>query len=176
MCDASLRIINCVVKWPGSTHDSRILSESEVYRYFEESDGTDIILGDSGYAQKFWLMTPFLNPSSPEEERYNRSHIITRNSIERCNGVLKNRFGCLQTCIRMKPSRACTVVCACIVLHNMCTRGDVHPPEVPLPIDNDADVDEIPNEPVNIRGNVVRRQLVLDNFSRARPVNPPTAN
>ena len=48
MCNAECKMINWVVKWPGRTHDSRILKESAVYREFEEGLHEGIILGDSG--------------------------------------------------------------------------------------------------------------------------------
>ena len=44
MCNAECKIINCVVKWPGSTHASRILNESEIFKEFEEGRQEGIIL------------------------------------------------------------------------------------------------------------------------------------
>ena len=35
-CDANYKIINLVARWPGSTHDSRILRESALLQDFEE--------------------------------------------------------------------------------------------------------------------------------------------
>ena len=35
ICNAECKIVNCVVKWPGSTHDAIILRESKIYREFE---------------------------------------------------------------------------------------------------------------------------------------------
>ncbi|KAK2181225.1 hypothetical protein NP493_405g01000 [Ridgeia piscesae] len=51
ICDADLRIVNCIVKWPGSVHDSRILRESELFTAFESprKPVTGVFLGDSGY-------------------------------------------------------------------------------------------------------------------------------
>lgn len=52
-----------------------------------------MIIGDSGYALRPWLLTPFLNvePNTPEY-RFNQSFCRARSCIERCNGVLKMRF------------------------------------------------------------------------------------
>ena len=37
ICDADCRIINCVIKWPGSTHDSRISKESAIFRVWRRT-------------------------------------------------------------------------------------------------------------------------------------------
>lgn len=50
------------------------------------------LLGDSGYPLRPWLMTPILTPLSKQEEMFNRSHVKTRNCVERAFGVLKSRF------------------------------------------------------------------------------------
>lgn len=36
-CDATYRFVNCVAKWPGSVHDSRVFKESSLARIFETS-------------------------------------------------------------------------------------------------------------------------------------------
>lgn len=55
-----LLIANCVAKWPGGTHDSRILSEStfpiEIAKLNDSRKS--IILGDEGYGLRTWLFTP----------------------------------------------------------------------------------------------------------------------
>lgn len=162
MCDATLRIVNYVVRWPGSTHDARILTESEIYQRLENHHDNMIILGDSGYPSKVWLMVPFLNPRGQNEQRYNQSHMSTRSTIERCNGVLKRRFACLQY-LRMTPPRACSVIKATIVLHNKCIRYYGIEPDMPLP-END-----VPVQPHNVNqdvsGQIARRQLVATYFS-----------
>ena len=49
MCNAECKIISCVVKWPSSTHNSRILKEIAVYREFEDGLHEGIILGECGF-------------------------------------------------------------------------------------------------------------------------------
>lgn len=119
ICDAKIRLLNCVARWPGSTHDSRILVNSQIHDAFERGELQGVLLGDSGYPLKPWLLTPFLNPVSVSQARYNTAHAKTRNVIERCFGVLKRRFHCLHAELKMKPERVCNIICACVVLHNM---------------------------------------------------------
>ena len=73
--DVHSRPMNVVAKSPGATHDSRILRESGITRLFETAGRMPIkchLLGDSGYACKTWLMTPYLNPANRQQRRYNR--------------------------------------------------------------------------------------------------------
>lgn len=82
------------------------------------------ILGDSGYPQEPWLMTPILNvDQGTPEDRYTKRHASARNCIERCNGVLKTRFRCIlgERVLRYSPEKAGNIIIACAVLHNMCT-------------------------------------------------------
>lgn len=80
---ADSRILDVVANWPGSTHDSRILRESTIGREFERGVHTGLLLGDSGYPCRRWLMTPFLRPRTRPEARYNASHGTTRAVVER---------------------------------------------------------------------------------------------
>jgi hypothetical protein len=54
-----------------------------------------LLLGDSGYPCKQYLMTPFSYPSTPSEEKFNKCHAKTRVLIEQTFGILKKRFACL---------------------------------------------------------------------------------
>ncbi|CAH2097209.1 unnamed protein product [Euphydryas editha] len=58
--------------------------------------------GDIGYPCLRYLMTPFLNPNTAALETYNRAQISTRNTIERCFGVLKKRYPCLHSGMQLK--------------------------------------------------------------------------
>ncbi|KAM3866119.1 putative nuclease HARBI1 [Diretmus argenteus] len=124
MGNADLIITNCVVKWPGSVHDARILRESHIFRNFQENPPDGIILGDSAYPLLPWLMTHFAMATNDAEGRFNCSHGTTRDTIERLNGVLKRRFACLNY-LRLEPQRACNIILACIVLHNIAEKRKV---------------------------------------------------
>ncbi|MBN3310833.1 HARB1 nuclease, partial [Amia calva] len=109
---SSALITNCVVRWPGSMHDARILRESNIFQIFQQNPPEGIILGDSAYPLLPWLMTPFATA------RFNSAHGTTRSTIEHLNGVLKRRCACLNY-LRVEPQRACNIIFACTVLHNI---------------------------------------------------------
>ncbi len=81
VCDADLIITNCVVKWPGSVHDARILRESALYRDLQTNRPDGVILGDSAYPLLPWLMTPFLTANTLAQARFNTAHCRARCAI-----------------------------------------------------------------------------------------------
>ncbi|KAJ8346447.1 hypothetical protein SKAU_G00278480 [Synaphobranchus kaupii] len=96
ICDARMQLLNVCSKWPGSTHDSFILRHSRVGLRLEAGESGDgWLLGDRGYPLKTWLLTPFADPRTAEELRYNLAHGRTRSVVERTIGLLKGRWRCL---------------------------------------------------------------------------------
>ena len=66
ICNANLIFRYVVAKWPGSHHDSFILKASTVHNRFKSGEFGDCwLLGDSGYPQKKWLITPYGNLMTP---------------------------------------------------------------------------------------------------------------
>ncbi|KAG8170662.1 hypothetical protein JTE90_001012, partial [Oedothorax gibbosus] len=64
LSDVELSIRNLVVRWPGSTHDSTILDHSYLRAHLEvDLQEKYVVLGDSGYPLRSYLMTPFSEPS-----------------------------------------------------------------------------------------------------------------
>ncbi|XP_062586830.1 putative nuclease HARBI1 [Saccostrea cucullata] len=102
------KLIDIVAKWPGSTHDTRILNESGLRVLFENGHIPlqTHLLGDSGYPSRRWLLTPFRIPQPVHTKGL--------------GALLKRRFYVLHGEIRMSPQKACQVVMACAVLHNIC--------------------------------------------------------
>ncbi|XP_062596055.1 putative nuclease HARBI1 [Saccostrea cucullata] len=123
VCDHDGKVTNINASWPGSVHDSHIFRTSQIRTYLEEEENglfeNGVLLGDSGYACRPFLLTPYANPQTEPEEKYNQAHARTRSEIERTFGRLKRRFHVLHSEIRMKPDRACRIIIACAVLHNI---------------------------------------------------------
>ncbi|XP_046565298.1 putative nuclease HARBI1 [Haliotis rubra] len=167
ICDSSLRFTNVVAKWPGSTHDSLIWSNSQVGMKMEETAPDGWLLGDSGYACRPWMLTPLADPQTKPEQRYNAAHIRTRNTVERAFGVLKSRFRCLHKstgCLWFSPQRCVAVIMAAFKLHNFCIDKNIAPP----PEDTDMEVDHATGEncPVSSQdGCSTRRKLIAERFT-----------
>ncbi|KAB0790642.1 hypothetical protein PPYR_14916 [Photinus pyralis] len=120
ICDANIKILNCNARFPGSTHDSAIWDMSAVKRHLEEKYLTNELHSSwlIGYALQPWLLTPIENaeadPLSPQG-RYTTQHILAKNVIERCFGVLKQRFRCLlkYRVLHYSPDRFAKIVWCC---------------------------------------------------------------
>lgn len=107
-------------------------------------------------------MTPIIDPATRAEERFNEVFCSIRSIIERCNGVLKNRFRCLlkHRTLHYSPTTAGQIINACVVLHNMCIANNI-----PEPDPNEL---EEPDYGLYALENIERD-------ARIRPVNPDLA-
>ena len=166
ICDTELRILNCVVKYPGSVHDARILREGAVWRALEQNprpvDG--FLLSDSAYPLREWLLTPFINPHTPPEVAYSRAFVSTRVTIERCNGVLKRRFHYLHAELRYTPQRSCKTITACLVLHNMALEFGTPDPD-PQDDGDDNEDNTVCNDNPTISGRAMHQRIVQEHFT-----------
>ncbi|CAG2194999.1 HARBI1 [Mytilus edulis] len=108
VCAAKGKFTNTNANWPGSSHDSHIFRTSQVSTYMEKNGGwaNGVLLGDSGYPCRPFLMTPYLNPVLDHQKK--------------TFGRLKRLFHILHSEIRMKPGKACKIIIACAILHNIC--------------------------------------------------------
>lgn len=116
-----MRIIDLVNRWPGSVHDSRIFLCSRLNRDLLQCPPPGHMLGDAGYACLPFLMTPLrhskIKEFTPAEAAYQKTHIRTRNLIERTFGAWKAKFQCLKG-MRLKLSTTMNVISACAVIWN----------------------------------------------------------
>ena len=118
VCENDTFITNIVARWPGSTHNSRIFDNSNIADKLRDGAIDGILVGDSVYACRAYLMTPILKPKNAEEVRYNTAHRRTRCVIERCFGLLKRRFSCLHLGLRIALTNTLVIIVATAVLHN----------------------------------------------------------
>jgi hypothetical protein len=65
VCNANLKFLNLIAKWPGSTHDSFVWSNSTLCELLENKGW---LLGDSGYPLRPHLLTPVLIPTRRNRE------------------------------------------------------------------------------------------------------------
>lgn len=132
-----------------------------------------------GYPLRPWLQTVIVDPEPGPEERMNNRLKSVRSIIERCNGLLKNRFRCLlrHRVLHYEPDTVAKIVVACCVLHNMCINANV-----PQPDDEENDIDfgiynmedahqNVNDEPVRrmnpdlIAGRQLQRQIIQNHFT-----------
>ncbi|XP_054928234.1 putative nuclease HARBI1 [Dermacentor andersoni] len=101
--------------------------------------------GDSAYPLQPWLVTPVPGNhiyGSPAA-MFNAAHSSLRSLVERCIGVRKMRFGCLQRhrALYYGPVFTSKIIAACAVLHNLYVRAELPEPDCTPGIDDfDGDV------------------------------------
>ncbi|KAE9521512.1 hypothetical protein AGLY_018111 [Aphis glycines] len=136
LVNADLKFMDIVGRWPGSAHDSNIFRNSRPYARLESGEfNNNVILEDSGYALKPYMLTPILNPVGRIVMLFNESQIRTRNIIERCFGVWKRRFPVLSLGMRLQLKTMQAIIVATAILHNICRDMNED-----LPEDNSDDV------------------------------------
>ncbi|XP_031328081.1 putative nuclease HARBI1 [Photinus pyralis] len=172
--DARLNFVDIVVRWPGSAHDTTIFNSSRLKARFENGSYPNcLLLGDSGYPVKSYLLTPLLHPNGQQEQLYNESHIRTRGVVEKLFGVWKRRFPVNAYGCRLKLDTTLIVIVATAILHNVAQEmgEDEIPPVEGNPHELNVLIEEgnIPVVPADINhvgGNNVRLNFINDYFGR----------
>jgi len=137
VCDSELRVLDCVARWPGATHDQRIFNESTLCRRLERGDfGCGLVVGDSGYENRSYLVTPLLSVNTPGQNLYNEATIRTRNPVERKYGVMKRRFPVLAMKMRGSLRRCIATIVAVMILHNIALHDPLPTPQIDINIRN----------------------------------------
>ncbi|CAB3233994.1 unnamed protein product [Arctia plantaginis] len=172
VCDDEYRILNVNSKFGGANHDSFIWANSSLNTYMQHlHQGGEMVwlLGDSGYPQRPWLMTPILDATSGSiNSVYNEKHMRARVVIENTFSRMKNRWRCLHKdrVLHYRPLKCSKIILACSVLHNLMIDFGIEA------LDEDMGLDENINEDTEgsyieeeatsdlIRGRILRDQLV----------------
>nr|XP_039255158.1 putative nuclease HARBI1 [Styela clava] len=169
VCDADMLLTDVVARWRGSVHDARIFDNSSLREKFENSTYTNMLVADNGYGCKPYVMTPFLTPRCVAEQRFNKSLIKSRITIERTFGVWKRVFPCLSFGLRTKIDTTMTIIIATAVLYNFARQQRIITDDYYAEI-QDNNISTIMVGPQaqgnNVAGLDKRRQIVQSHFTR----------
>ncbi|XP_065643973.1 putative nuclease HARBI1 [Hydra vulgaris] len=129
VCGPDTSIFYASTNSPGRWHDAHVLRNCNLWNKFEIGElpfNGAVILADSAYPCREWLIPPFPGDPDGAQKRFNIAQRKTRNIIERCFGIVKNRFYALKTGIRLhKVEDASKLIMCGFVIHNLCIRhGD----------------------------------------------------
>lgn len=159
ICDAQYKIRDIVCRWPGASHDSNIFQNSSIRLKFENGEmGEDVLLGDSGYPLRNYLITPISNPRNNTEQYFNDCQIQTRTIVERTFGIWKRKFPILSAGMRNKLETCQNIIIATAIIHNIARDNNE---EVQFYDDDNEEHQEAVDE--NIQNNA--RQQFLDYFA-----------
>ena len=119
VCDRQGRFLDVAAEWPGSTHDSRIFKNSNLFNRLCSGEFNDgYLVGDGGYPLYSFLMTPYRNPADGRQLAFNRSLSRARVNIEMAFGRVKRRFACLYRTLHVPLPKVCCIITCCFILHN----------------------------------------------------------
>lgn len=157
---------------PGAWHDARVLKDSSMWSSFESGLNPipgGVILGDSAYPVRNWLIPPLSGDVDGAKLAFNRAHKRTRALIERSIGILKHRFYALQYGLRVKPvTKVIKLIRCAVLLHNLAIRnGDTGDDfyenrSFPLGVVENDEAEELSEE----RNDASRRQELIAYFNR----------
>lgn len=136
VCDYRGLFMDVDCRWPGSTHDSKVFTNSsinkrmmkgELPRILQSTDSNDekvpnYLIGDPAYPLTPFCMKEYLHCINNEEVIFNNILRSARNPIECAFGRLKARWSILTRKMDLKLENIPTVIYACFVLHNFCER------------------------------------------------------
>ena len=140
MVDAKYRFIWASAGWPGNSHDAIIFQATNLYTKLAEGtafppiahheNGVSIpplILGDSAFPFKPWLLKPYTNATLMPEQSYFNYRLSRARMVTECAyGQLKGRWRVLLRTSENDKETVRAVTLACVVLHNICIeQGDL---------------------------------------------------
>ncbi|KAM6583354.1 hypothetical protein CsatB_010356 [Cannabis sativa] len=142
VCSRDMQFIYVLPGWEGSAADGRVLRDALLRNHGLHVPNGNYYLVDAGYTNCKGFLAPFRGqcyhlshwkeghqPKNPKEF-FNMKHSAARNVIERCFGVLKNRWAILRSPSFYSIKTQTRIIMACCLLHNFIRR-------------------EMPNDPFN---------------------------
>ncbi|XP_021749185.1 protein ALP1-like [Chenopodium quinoa] len=141
-CDFDMCFTFVSAGWEGSAHDTRVFLhaiESPAFKFPKLPEGK-YYLADKGYPDRKGYLVPYPKtryhksqfenePPKNERETFNRWHSSLRSCIERCFGVLKQRWKILRSMPQFSIETQIRIVVATFALHNYIR---INSPEDPL--------------------------------------------
>ena len=140
LVDHEYKFMHTYVGWPGSVHDARIFSNSDLYAKGESGElmpnrikrinNVDVpvmILGDAAYPMLPWIMKPYPGTGTLSRKQCHFNYRLSRVRmvVECAFGRLKGRWRCLLKRNDCELNFVSTIVNACCILHNLCeVHGD----------------------------------------------------
>lgn len=138
--DAAGLYLSVSTGYPGSLHYARVLRLSQLFDAAENDlilaeptvdvNGTivrPLIVADSAYPLKPWLLCPFKDNGAlnREQKKFNEELSKARIVSEHAYGLTKGRWRVLQKRLDEDSDRIPDTIVACCILHNICIiRGD----------------------------------------------------
>ena len=125
------------VGWPGSVHNARIFSNSDLYakgesgelmpnrrKHINNVDVPVTILGDAAYPMLTWIIKPYPGTGTLSRKQCHFNYRLSqaRKVVECAFGRLKGRWRCLLKRNDCELNIVSTIVNACCILHNLCVR------------------------------------------------------
>ncbi|MCO5572692.1 hypothetical protein L7F22_026451 [Adiantum nelumboides] len=146
--DADMRFLDIFAGFPGPANDQWVLQNSSLFHLAQANQWLhgslfqqcgyairEYIIGDGGYYHLPWLLTPFQEPCSESQSRYNYRLSSSRMVVERAFGRLKNAWrildGVIKNPIVIKVPK---IIVVCCMLHNLAINHG-------MAFDNEMDVD-----------------------------------
>ncbi|KAL5559045.1 hypothetical protein UlMin_035256 [Ulmus minor] len=134
VCSQDMQFIYVLPGWEGSTPDSRVLRDA-----LRRINGLNVPNGyyyfvDAGYTNCNGFLAPYRGQRyhfsecahgrhpNTHEEFFNTNHSAARNVIERCFGVLRNRWEILRSPSFYPIKTQNRIIMACCLLHNFIRR------------------------------------------------------
>lgn len=145
------RFMWAAVGAPGSTHDSRLLQNCEIFSQLEEGHVLPnrslnlyphgeipiTTVGDSAFPSRPWLLKPYKEGTLVPKQRYFNNRLCSARVVsEHAYGMLKGRFRILYKKTECSLDNIQVIIMVCIVLHNICIhRNDPCKPRWRLEVD-----------------------------------------
>ena len=128
--DHNKKFLDICIGWPGFTHNSRVLTNSNFYNKFNNQNNLaetyfnyKYILGDGGYPNLGWLIVPYkdIDKGLTQQQTYfNFKYSQTRIKVEQAFSLLKGRWRCLLHNLEISFEIVSHIITACCILHNIC--------------------------------------------------------